>query len=177
MMPPLTGWPLKTPSPTPALMSIGRRGSHFRGRFSDHDGRAKFVPATIIPPDEEPDADFPLVLSTGRVLEHWHTGAMTRRAGALDALEPEAFVEINPDDLARLGLAAGDQVRVSTRRGSIELMARADHNVPPGLVFIPFCFVEAPANILTNPALDPFGKIPELKFAAARSSHARGAAE
>ena len=88
--------------------------------------------------------------------------------GALDALEPEAFVEINPDDLSRLDLVAGDQVRVSTRRGSIELMARADHHVPLGLVFIPFCFVEAPANILTNPALDPFGKIPELKFAAAR---------
>ncbi|MED5336560.1 MAG: molybdopterin-dependent oxidoreductase, partial [Pseudomonadota bacterium] len=140
----------------------------FGDGFPTADGRAKFVPATIIPPDEEPDADFPLVLSTGRVLEHWHTGAMTRRAGALDALEPEAFVEINPDDLSRLGLVAGDQVRVSTRRGSIELMARADHHVPLGLVFIPFCFVEAPANILTNPALDPFGKIPELKFAAAR---------
>ena len=148
----------------------------FGDGFPTADGRAKFVPATIIPPDEEPDADFPLVLSTGRVLEHWHTGAMTRRAGALDALEPEAFVEINPDDLARLGLAAGDQVRVSTRRGSIELMARADHHVPLGLVFIPFCFVEAPANILTNPALDPFGKIPELKFAAARVEPCRAAA-
>ena len=148
----------------------------FGDGFPTADGRAKFVPATIIPPDEEPDADFPLVLSTGRVLEHWHTGAMTRRASALDALEPEAFVEINPDDLSRLGLVAGDQVRVSTRRGSIELMARADHHVPLGLVFIPFCFVEAPANILTNPALDPFGKIPELKFAAARVEPCRAAA-
>ncbi len=140
----------------------------FGDGFPTADGRGKFVPADIIAPDEQPDAEFPLVLSTGRVLEHWHTGSMTRRAHALDALEPEAFVEINPDDMASYGIHPGEQVQVSTRRGKITLMARSDHNIPAGLIFIPFCFVEAPANMLTNAALDPFGKIPELKFAAAK---------
>jgi formate dehydrogenase major subunit len=140
----------------------------FGNGFPTADGRGKFVAADIISPDERPDADFPFVLSTGRVLEHWHTGSMTRRAKALDALEPEAFVEINPDDMSSYGIAPGEQVRVTTRRGNITLMARCDHNIPSGLIFIPFCFVEAPANMLTNAALDPFGKIPELKFAAAK---------
>jgi formate dehydrogenase major subunit len=138
------------------------------GVFPTKDGRARLVPADIIPPAEQPDADFPWILTTGRTLEHWHTGAMTRRASNLDALEPEAFVAANSMDLRRLGLAAGEQVRVATRRGEIELMARQDNSVPEGVLFIPFCFAEAAANILTNPQLDPYGKIPEFKYCAAR---------
>ncbi len=136
--------------------------------FPTASGRGKLVPCEILPPDEMPDADFPLVLTTGRVLEHWHTGAMTRRASVLDTIEPEPYVHISPSDLAKAGIAPGDKVRVATRRGEIELAARSDRDVPDGVVFIPFCYVEAPANMLTNPALDPFGKIPELKFSAAR---------
>ena len=131
-------------------------------------GRGKLVPCDILPPDEVPDADYPLVLTTGRLLEHWHTGAMTRRASVLDTLEPTPHAHISPGDLAKSGIAPGDMVRVATRRGQIELAARSDGDVPDGVVFIPFCYVEAPANMLTNPALDPYGKIPELKFSAAR---------
>ena len=109
-------------------------------------------------------------MSTGRLLEHWHTGSMTRRASVLDALEPVAEVHISPDDLEELQITPGQQVQVETRRGQIELAARVDANLPKGMIFVPFCFTEAPANKLTNPALDPFGKIPELKFAAARLS-------
>ena len=154
------------------------RGVIFGEGFPTASGRGKFVPADIIPPDEVPDADFPLVLTTGRLLEHWHTGAMTRRASVLDALEPEPVVHASPEDLAAWGIEPGEQVRVETRRGAIELMARSDGGVPSGVVFVPFCFVEAPANFLTNPALDPVGKIPELKFCAARLARAeRVAAE
>lgn len=138
------------------------------GVFPTADGRATLVPAAIVPPAEQPDAAFPWVLTTGRTLEHWHTGAMTRRASNLDALEPEAFVAVNSLDLRRQGLVPGDQVRVATRRGAIELMARQDNAVPEGVLFIPFCFAEAAANVLTNPQLDPYGKIPEFKFCAAR---------
>ena len=138
------------------------------GHFPTGDGRARLVPAAIIPPAEQPDPTYPWVLTTGRTLEHWHTGAMTRRAANLDALEPEAFVAVNSADLRRLGLAAGDQVQVATRRGRIALMARQDNAVPAGVLFIPFCFAEAAANVLTNPQLDPYGKIPEFKYCAAR---------
>ncbi len=140
----------------------------FGDGFPTPTGRAKFVPASIVPPDEMPDDEFPLILTTGRILEHWHTGAMTRRAQMLDDIEPEAVCHLAPDAFAELGIAPGDTVRVATRRGVIELRARADSGVPHGVVFVPFCFAEAPANMLTNPALDPFGKIPEFKFCAAR---------
>ncbi|HLY44900.1 MAG TPA: formate dehydrogenase subunit alpha [Stellaceae bacterium] len=151
----------------------------FGDRFPTQSGRGRFVPAAIIPPAEEPDADYPMVLTTGRQLEHWHTGAMTRRASILDELEPEAVASLAPAELRRLGLAAGDPVRVTTRRGTIELKARADSAVAPGMVFIPFCYAEAAANVLTNPQLDPFGKIPEFKFCAAKVEPvaARAAAE
>jgi formate dehydrogenase major subunit len=109
-----------------------------------------------------------MVLTTGRQLEHWHTGAMTRRASVLDDLEPEAVASLAPSDLRKFGIAAGAPIRVATRRGAIELKARADHAVPAGMIFIPFCYAEAAANILTNPQLDPFGKIPEFKSCAAR---------
>ncbi|MBV8777798.1 MAG: formate dehydrogenase subunit alpha, partial [Alphaproteobacteria bacterium] len=140
----------------------------FGNGFPTPSGRAKLVPAAIIPPAEEPDAEYPMVLTTGRQLEHWHTGAMTRRATVLDDIEPEAVASLAPSELRRLGLHAGEPVRVTTRRGHIELKARADSNVAPGMVFIPFCYAEAAANILTNPQLDPYGKIPEFKYCAAK---------
>jgi len=147
--------------------------------FPTKSGRGRFVPAAIVPPAEEPDADYPMVLTTGRQLEHWHTGAMTRRASVLDELEPEAVASLAPVELRRLGIGQGARIRVTTRRGSIELKARADSAVAPGMVFIPFCYAEAAANVLTNPQLDPFGKIPEYKFCAARVELAehRAAAE
>ena len=140
----------------------------FGDGFPTASGRGRFVPASIVPPAEEPDAEFPLVLTTGRQLEHWHTGSMTRRSSVLDDLEPEAVAYVASADLRKLGLKAGDRIRVSTRRGSIALKARVDGAMPTGLIFIPFCYAEAAANILTNPQLDPFGKIPEFKYCAAR---------
>jgi len=140
----------------------------FGDGFPTAGGRGKLVAADLIAPDELPDADYPLILSTGRQLEHWHTGALTRRAAVLDAIEPEAVAAMSAQDLSRLGLAPGDAIRVTTRRGAIELKARADNAVPDGMVFIPFCYAEAAANALTNPALDPVGKIPEFKFCAAK---------
>ncbi len=140
----------------------------FGDGFPRDGGRARFTPAEIVPPDEVPDAEYPMVLTTGRQLEHWHTGAMTRRASVLDALEPEANCGLHPSTLRRLGVEAGGAVRLVTRRGAVEVMARADRAVAPDMVFLPFAFVEAAANVLTNPALDPYGKIPEFKFAACR---------
>ncbi|MGA9767094.1 MAG: formate dehydrogenase subunit alpha [Rhodomicrobium sp.] len=131
--------------------------------------RAKFVPANVLPPAELPDAEYPMVLSTGRQLEHWHTGAMTRRAAVLDALEPSPTAYFNPDALAKMGVTPGGSVRVTTRRGSIVLAARADGDIQANMIFIPFAYVEAAANLLTNPQLDPFGKIPEYKFCAAKA--------
>ncbi len=136
--------------------------------FPTASGRARIVPADVEPPAELPDEAYPMVLSTGRLLEHWHTGAMTRRAGNLDALEPEAIACLNGRDLDRLGITPGARIRVTTRRGEIVLKALEDRDVPRGMVFVPFCFGEAAANILTNPQLDPMGKIPEFKFCAAK---------
>jgi len=140
----------------------------FGAAFPRAGGRARFTPAAIVPPDELPDAEYPMVLTTGRQLEHWHTGAMTRRSKVLDAVEPEANCSLHPRTLRRLGVEPGGMVRLTTRRGSIALMARADRGVSEDMVFLPFAFVEAAANLLTNPALDPWGKIPEFKFAAVR---------
>jgi formate dehydrogenase major subunit len=136
--------------------------------FPTATGRAKFVPADLIPADERPDADYPVVLITGRQLEHWHTGAMTRRAGVLDALEPEPMASLHPLDIEKLGARPGDLITVESRRGRISLYARADDGTPRGAIFIPFAFYEAAANVLTNPKLDPFGKIPEFKYCAVR---------
>ena len=140
----------------------------FASSFPTQSGRARIVPADLLPPDELPDADYPLVLTTGRLLEHWHTGSMTRRASNLDSLEPEAIAGLNPREMDRLGVTPGGLVRVSTRRGTVVLKARADRDVAEGMVFLPFCFAEAAANLLTNPQLDPIGKIPEFKFCAAK---------
>ena len=131
-------------------------------------GRVQLVPADIIPAAERPDADYPMVLITGRQLEHWHTGAMTRRASVLDALEPSPTVSMHGDDLARLGLSPGGSARVQSRRGEVTLTVRRDDGTPVGSVFIPFAYREAAANLLTNAALDPFGKIPEFKYCAVR---------
>ncbi len=144
--------------------------------FPTPDGRGKLVPASIIPPDELPDDEYPMVLTTGRQLEHWHTGAITRRASVLDALEPEAVASLCSRELKRLGLSPGDVIRVSTRRGVIQLKCRIDNAIPEGVVFIPFCYAEAAANVLTNPALDPLGKIPEFKYCAARVEPAKAKA-
>ncbi len=140
----------------------------FGDGFPRRAGRAKFTPARVTPPAEVPDEAFPMILTTGRMLEHWHTGSMTRRAGALDALEPEATAALHPGTLKDLGVEPGNMITVETRRGAITLAARADRAVARDMVFIPFAFVEAAANTLTNPQLDPFGKIPEFKFSACR---------
>jgi formate dehydrogenase major subunit len=140
----------------------------FSDGFPTADGLGKFVAADVIPPDELPDREYPYILSTGRQLEHWHTGAMTRRAANLDAIEPSPTAQLNPLTIARLGLKPGDTVRVTSRRGTVELQARADSAVPESVVFIPFAYVEAAANLLTNPKLDPFGKIPEYKYCAVK---------
>ncbi|MCL3881981.1 formate dehydrogenase subunit alpha [Marivita sp. GX14005] len=140
----------------------------FGDGFPRAEGRARFTPASIVPPDDVPDADYPMILTTGRQLEHWHTGSMTRRASVLDAVEPEANCSLHPSTLRKLGVEPGGHVRLTTKRGSVTVMARADRAIAPDMVFLPFAYVEAAANILTNPALDPYGKIPEFKFSAVR---------
>ncbi len=140
----------------------------FTEEFPTKTGTGRFVPAQIIPAAERPDADYPFVLITGRQLEHWHTGSMTRRAEVLDSIEPAPVASLHPDDLKMLGIVAAGVVTVASRRGSVTLFARADEGTPRGAVFIPFCFYEAAANLLTNAALDPFGKIPEFKYCAVR---------
>ncbi|AZQ68178.1 formate dehydrogenase subunit alpha [Silicimonas algicola] len=147
----------------------------FGDGFPRADGRAKFTPASVIQPDELPDAEYPMVLITGRQLEHWHTGSMTRRSKVLDAMEPEANCSMHPRTLRALGVEAGDYVQLTTRRGTVSVMARSDRAIGEGQVFLPFAYVEAAANILTNPALDPFGKIPEFKFSAVRVEKAKDA--
>ncbi len=140
----------------------------FGDGFPTETGRVKLVPASIIPPDEEPDEEYPMVLTTGRQLEHWHTGAMTRRATVLDEIEPEAVASLSPNQLKELGIQPGEMISILTRRGKIDIRTRSDAAIPGGVVFIPFCYAEAAANMLTNPALDPMGKIPEFKYCAAR---------
>jgi formate dehydrogenase major subunit len=140
----------------------------FITRFPTSSGRGRFVPADLIPAAERPDDEYPLVLITGRQLEHWHTGAMTRRASVLDFVEPEPVASLHPLDLEALGTAPGDTLTIESRRGRITLYARADEGMPRGSVFVPFCYYEAAANRLTNPVLDPFGKIPEFKYCAVR---------
>ena len=140
----------------------------FIDKFPTPTGRAKFVPADIIPAAERPDGEFPFVLITGRQLEHWHTGALTRRASVLDAIEPDPVASVHPLDLDAIGAKPGDVITIESRRGIISLYARADDGTPRGAVFVPFCYYEAAANLLTNPALDPVGKIPEFKYCAVK---------
>ena len=140
----------------------------FTNGFPTADGRGKIVPADLLPPDEVPDEEFPMVLTTGRLLEHWHTGAMTRRATVLNEIEPEGIAAMNGREIEKRGLEAGQMIEVATRRGTIQAILRQDRDVADNMIFIPFCFNESPANRLTNPQLDPFGKIPEFKYCAAK---------
>ena len=136
--------------------------------FPTQTGRARFVPADIIPADERPDTEYPMVLITGRQLEHWHTGSMTRRSGVLDSIEPDPVASLHPVDMAVLGAKPGQLITIESRRGKVTLYARVDESSPHGAVFVPFCYYEAAINKLTNSALDPFGKIPEFKYCAVR---------
>ncbi len=138
--------------------------------FPREGGRARFVPADIISADERPDADYPMVLITGRQLEHWHTGSMTRRATMLDAIEPDPVALVHPLDLTDMGGQPGDVITIASRRGVVVLYARADDSSPRGSVFVPFCYYEAAINKLTNAALDPYAKIPEFKYCAIKVS-------
>jgi formate dehydrogenase major subunit len=146
----------------------------FGEKFKTDDGLAHLVPAEWMPAKELPDDEYPVILSTGRLLQHWHTGSMTRRSYALDAISPRPEVYIHPDDAAELGLADGDMARVTSRRGSIVLATRFSHREIRGSCFIPFHFREAAANLLTIDEIDPFGKIPEFKFCAVRIEAAAG---
>ena len=140
----------------------------FREHFPREGGKARFVPADIIPAAERPDTEYPMVLITGRQLEHWHTGSMTRRAGVLDAIEPDPVALIHPLDLEAQGITPGQVVTLASRRGEVTLYARADEGTPRGAVFVAFCYYEAAINRLTNAALDPVAKIPEFKYCAVR---------
>ena len=136
--------------------------------FPRNDGRARFTPANITAPAEVPDDQYPMILTTGRQLEHWHTGSMTRRTKVLDAVEPQANASLHPRTLRNIGVNPGEIIDIETRRGKISIMARADKTISEDMVFLPFAFVEAAANILTNPQVDPYGKIPEFKFSACK---------
>jgi formate dehydrogenase major subunit len=138
----------------------------FLKKFATDDGLVHLVPADIIPANERPDDAFPFVLITGRQLEHWHTGSMTRRASVLDAIEPMATASMCGEDLAKMGLDTGDVITVQSRRGQVAIHVRRDDGTPRGAVFIPFAYYEAAANLMTNAALDLFGKIPEFKYCA-----------
>jgi formate dehydrogenase major subunit len=140
----------------------------FEDRFPTPTGRGRLKGVDYAPAAEVPDDDYPLVLITGRLLEHWHTGAMTRRATVLDAIEPVPMVSLNPVQVRDLGIRQGDTVTLETRRGTVAALVREDAAIPDGAVFLPFCYAEAPANLMTNPELDPDGKIPEFKYCAVR---------
>ena len=139
----------------------------FGDGFPTNSKKGKLVPAKIVAPDEVPDKDFPFVLTTGRLLEHWHTGSMTMRATILNSIEPEPYVHVSNKDMKKNNFSQNEMVELSTRRGRIEVKVRFDKMIPEGMVFMPFCFESAPVNLLTNQALDPDGKIPELKYCAA----------
>ena len=152
-------WPVKDRShPGTPILHIGQ--------FTR--GLGKFTPVEHIPPAEQPDDEYPLVLSTGRVLYHWHGGAMSRRAKGLLEIYSQPLVEINPEEAARLGLNGNKRIRVTSRRGSIEAQAWVTDRVPPGMVYANFHFPEAGANKLTIAALDPVAKIPEYKVCAVK---------
>jgi len=159
----------KESSVTYPCKSLDSKGEEivFGDKFPTLDGRGKFVFAKVTNPDEMPDTEYPMILTTGRQLEHWHTGAMTRTASNLDAIESEASVSLSPNDMINKNIRRGDLIKVSTRRGTVNIRVREDRSIPDGVLFIPFCYKEAAANLLTNPALDPYGKIPEFKYCAA----------
>jgi formate dehydrogenase alpha subunit len=131
-------------------------------------GLGRFIPLTYRPPAETPDQDFPFMLNTGRILQHWHGGTMSRRSAGLDALVPEGQIEVNSIDAQALGIATGDCIRVTSRRGEVTGLAHLTDRLPRGMVFMTFHFAESPANVLTGDAVDPVAKIPEYKASAVR---------
>ena len=151
--------------PCPDKTHPGTKYLH-KGRFSR--GLGKFNPVEFVPPPEWPDEEYPFILTTGRLLYHFHTGSMTRRSQGLERVCPRAFVEINTRDAERLGIRDGQMVRVSSRRGQIRIQALVGERCPAGVIFIPFHFKEAAANLLTISTIDPVAKIPELKVCAAK---------
>ncbi len=157
--------PFGLPWPCP---SKDHPGTVYLHKDSFPKGKGTFLPCAYAPPDELPDDEYPFVLSTGRVYWHWHTGTMTRRTSTLDREVPTAYVEMHPRDAERLRLVEGDCVAVSSRRGTITIRTLIADRVKEGVVFMPFHFVEAAANVLTNPAVDPSAKIPEYKICAVR---------
>ncbi len=136
--------------------------------FPTKNKKGRLVPAKIISPDETPDSSFPLILTTGRLLEHWHTGSMTVRSKVLSTIEPQPYVNMSRNEMKKNNVSQDEMVELSTRRGKVSVKVRLDKMIPDGMVFMPFCFENAPANLLTNQALDPDGKIPELKYCAAK---------
>jgi formate dehydrogenase major subunit len=140
----------------------------FTDGFPTVNNLAKIIPVKIIEPNDEINKNFPFVLSTGRMLEHWHTGTMTRKSFVLNDIEPDPVIFMNHNDFKKYNLDLSQKVIVETRRGKIKLNVRLDENLLSGMIFLPFCFKEAAANILTKSDLDPIGKIPELKFSAAK---------
>lgn len=131
-------------------------------------GKGKFIGTDFIPADEVPDEEYPYMLTTGRSLYHWHTGEMTRRSKGLDERKPKETTEINPIDAERLGIKDGDIMKITSRRGELQTIAKVTDKILEGLIFMTFHFKESAANLLTNPALDPVAKIPELKVAAVK---------
>jgi predicted molibdopterin-dependent oxidoreductase YjgC len=154
---------LQWPAPT-----VDHPGTLYLHRDKFSRGLGKFEPVEWKPPAEEPDSDYPFTLTTGRIMFHFHTGTMTRRSEKLDNEVPEAYAEINPADAALLQIGQGEKMRLISRRGEIELNARITPRVPEKVVFVPFHFTEARANVLTQMALDPVAKIPEYKVSAIR---------
>ena len=140
----------------------------FHDGFPTSNKLGKIMPVDVIYPNDEISSDFPMILSTGRLLEHWHTVTIRRRALVLDELEPVPIIFINEIDSKFYDLDLTREVTIETRRGKIKLKIRHDNDLLPGMLFLPFCFKEAAANILTNSDLDPVGKIPEFKYNAAR---------
>ena len=156
------------PWPCPSPDHPGTPYLHKDGRFNTPSGRGRFHPVEHVDPPELPDEEYPFYLTTGRVGVHWHTRTMTRRVHYLEREVPEAFVEISPQDAARLKVRTGDRVRITSRRGSVEARALVTDTVPPGVVFSTFHFGENPINLLTINALDPIALIPELKVSAVK---------
>ncbi len=146
--------------------SRDHEGTPYLHKYSFARGRGRFVPADHVPPQESTDSRFPFILMTGRIYHHYHTGAMTRASAMLSREVPEALMEINPADCRALGLRSGQMVRVKSRRGEMQVRLRATDRVSEGMLYVPFHFVEAPVNRLTNPAADPVAKCPEYKVCA-----------
>ena len=141
----------------------------FTDGFPTANGRGKFVTANYTHADEMPDALYPFIFITGRQLEHWHTGSMTRRSTTLNAIEPDPVISAHPEDLAKLRIKPGELMTIESRRGKVVAYARGEISIQKGTIFMAFCYNEASANLITNAALDPSAKIPEFKFCAIKA--------